>query len=155
MNRKKFGWQNTVESLGVIGVIGSLIFVAMEVRQNTDAVRSATVQAIAELSYDSTMRLVDNADLRAARMAARLGSMTADQIEQLDSWYSALMRIQQNRLVQSRLGVLDLEDAMQIGGRAKSYREPYFANFWERRKQMYPPEFQQYIEEYVLVLTDE
>ena len=155
MNRENFSWQNIVEILGVIGVISSLIFVALEIRQNTDAVRSSTIQAIAELSYDSTITLVNNAELRAARLAAQSGDMTQDQISQLDSWYAALMRIQQNRLLQARLGILDLEDAMQIGGRAYAYRLRYFADYWSRRKQMYPTEFQQYIEEYVLVLTDE
>ena len=152
---EKLGWKGLAELLGIVSVVGSLIFVAMEVRQNTDAVRSATIQAIAELSYDSTMRLVENSDLRAARVAARSGSMTEDQIEQLDTWYTALMRIQQNRLVQSRLGILDLEDAMQIGGRARAYREPYFAEYWERRKNYYPPEFQDYIEQQVLNSADE
>ena len=152
---EKMGSKGLAKLLGIFGVIGSLIFVAMEIRQNTDAVRSATIQAITELSYDSTMRPVDNADLRAARITARSGSMTKDQIEQLDGWYTALMRIQQNRLVQAKLGVLDLDDAMQIGGRSRAYREPYFAEYWSRRKNFYPPEFQKYIEQQILTLTDE
>ena len=141
--------------MGVIGVIGSLVFVALEIRQNTDAVRSATIQAIAELSYDSTIAVVNNADLRAARIASESGGLTADQVAQLDAWYSALMRIQQNRLLQANLGILDLEDAMQIGGRANAYRQPYFADYWVRRGSNYPTEFQQYIENYILILTDD
>ena len=81
--------------------------------------------------------------------------MTADQIAQLDAWYSALMRIQQNRLLQANLGVLDLEDAMQIGGRANAYRQSYFADYWARRRSNYPAEFQEYIEDYVLILADD
>lgn len=140
--------------MGVIGVIGSLVFVALEVRQNTDAVRSSTIQAIAELSYDSTMAHVNNAELRAAYRAARSGNPTIDQIAQLDSYYSALMRIHQNRLVQAKLGVLELEDALQIGGRSNAYRQPFFADYWARRGDEYPPEFQQYVEEYLLVLAE-
>ena len=155
MRFENIGWKGLTELLGIASVVGSLIFVAMEIRQNTDAVRSATIQAITELSYDSTMRMVENADLRAARVAARSGSMTEDQIEQLDTWYTALMRIQQNRLVQSRLGILNLNDAMQIGGRSRAYREPYFAEYWERRKKFYPPEFQEYIEQRVLISADD
>ena len=154
LDRSRISWQQIVELLGVIGVIGSLVFVALEIRQNTDAVRSSTIQAIAELSYDSTITLVNNNELRAARLAAESGEMTADQVSQLDSWYSALMRIQQNRLLQAQLGILDIEDAMQIGGRARAYRQPYFENYWSRRKHHYPLEFQEYIEEHVLVLND-
>jgi len=57
-------------------------------------------------------------------------------------------------LLQAKLGILDLDDAMQIGGRGYAYRQPYFADFWARRRENYPPEFQQYIEQYVLILTD-
>jgi len=81
--------------------------------------------------------------------------MTQDQVAQLDSWYTALMRIQQIRLEQAKLGILDIEDAMQIGGRSRAYRQPYFADYWSRQKDQFPQEFQQYIEKYVLELTDE
>jgi hypothetical protein len=33
------------EILGIFGVIGSRVFVALEIRQNADAVRSATIRA--------------------------------------------------------------------------------------------------------------
>ena len=155
MNKTNVNWQDLIELLGVIGVIGSLVFVALEIRQNTNAVRSSTIQAIAELSFDSTIAVVNNTDLRAARIASESGELTADQIVQLDAWYSGLMRIQQNRLLQANLGVLDLEDAMQIGGRANAYRQPYFADYWNRRGSNYPAEFQEYIENYVLILTDD
>ena len=155
MQTEKLAWKGLVEILGIAGVIGSLIFVALEIRQNTNAVRSATVQAIAELSYDSTMRLVDNAELREARRTARSSDLSEDQRDQLDYFYSALMRIQQIRLVQAKLGILDLDDAMQIGGRASSYRQAYFADYWARRKENYPQDFQDYIENYVLPLSPE
>ena len=155
MYRENLGWKNAIDFLGVVGVIGSLIFVALEIRQNTNAVRSSTIQAIAELSYDSTITVVNNSELRAARAAAEAGNMCQDQVAQLDSWYTALMRIQQNRLEQAKLGILDIEDAMQIGGRARAYRQPYFADYWSRQKDQFPQEFQQYIEKYVLELSNE
>jgi hypothetical protein len=153
MQTSKLSLKGLVEISGMLGIIGSLIFVALEIRQNTNALRSATIQAIAELSYDSTMRLVDNSELREARRASRSDSLNDDQRMQLDSFYSALMRIHQIRLVQANLGVLNMNDAMQIGGRAGSYREAYFADYWARRRDNYPPEFQEYIEDFVLPLS--
>jgi hypothetical protein len=150
---RRVSWKESVEVLGILGVIGSLVFVALEVRQNTNAVRSATIQAIADMSYDGTMMQVEHADLRAARAAAKDGTLTDDQRSQLDSWYTGLMRIQQNRYVQAELGVLDLEDAMQIGGRAAAYRDEYFADFWRRKKDAFPQAFREYIERDILVLT--
>ncbi len=155
METRKSTWKGSVELLGILGVIGSLIFVALEIRQNTNAVRSATIQAIAELSYDSIIRLVDNAELREARRAARSNNLSEDQGHQLDYFYSALMRIHQIRLIQANLGILDINDAMQMGGRSSIYRERYFADYWARWKEEYPPDFQEYIEQHVLPLSRE
>lgn len=65
------------------------------------------------------------------------------------------MRIQQNRLVQAKLGVLELEDTLQIGGRSNAYRQPFVADGWARRGSGYPPEFQRYVEEHILVLAED
>ena len=40
--------RNTLELVGFVSVIASLIFVGMEIRQNTTAVRGATNQAISD-----------------------------------------------------------------------------------------------------------
>jgi len=153
MDTTKLTWKGLIEILGILGVIGSLIFVALEIRQNTNALRSATIQAIGELSYDSTMRLVDNAELREAWRIAPLNSLSDDQRAQLDGFYSALMRIHQIRLVQANLGILDVNDAMQIGGRSAAYRTAYFADYWARRKSEFPQDFQDYVDQYVLPLA--
>ena len=155
MDTTKPTWKGSIELLGILAVIGSLVFVALEIRQNTNAVRSATFQAIAELSYDSTMFVAESADLREAWRASRSNSLSEDQRDQLDAFYSALMRIHQIRLVQADLGILDINDAMQIGGRGGAYRSAFFADFWARRKDEFPPDFQAYVDQYVLPLTTE
>ncbi len=39
-------WKETAEVLGVLGVIASMIFIGIEIRQNTNAVHGATLQAV-------------------------------------------------------------------------------------------------------------
>lgn len=53
MVKGKLSWRDLTEILGVIGVVGSLIFVAFQIQQNTNAVRSATIQEILPLSQDT------------------------------------------------------------------------------------------------------
>ncbi len=45
-----FEWRVFAEVTGMAGVIATLVFVAMEIRQNTAAVKSAAIQAIAAQS---------------------------------------------------------------------------------------------------------
>jgi len=93
MDKRKFSWKDLTEILGVIGIVGSLIFVAYQIQQNTNAVRSATIQAILDRSYDATVLTVENADLRTAHQSACDGTLTADQRLQLIAFYRAILRL--------------------------------------------------------------
>jgi hypothetical protein len=155
MDKSKLSWKDLTETLGVLGVIGSLIFVAFQIQQNTNAVRSATIQAILDRSYDATVLSVENADLRAAHQAACEGTLTADQRKHLSYFYRALLRLQLNRFFQVQLGILDEEMALALGGRGSLYRRPIFAELWAEDKSEYSPEFQAFIERVVLPLSQE
>src|SRR5512139_68482 len=118
MIQVKLSWKDVIEMAGVFGVIGSLIFVAFQIRQNTRAIESSTIEAILSHSYDAVVLTVENADLRAAQVAACNGALTGDQREQLIAYYRALLRLQLNRYFQVQLGILDEETALALGGRA-------------------------------------
>jgi hypothetical protein len=128
------------------------VFVALEIRQNTNAVRSATIQAISEQSYESLALFVENADLRAALIAERNGRLSDDQRLQLRSFWAAELRAQQNRFLQIELGILDEEIARQIqdaGQGGSGYRSVSFRKHWAELKHNYPADFQEYVEQYI------
>ena len=152
----KANWirKETAEILGVLGVIASLIFVALEIRQNTSAVRSATIQAISEGSHDSNYRLAENPDLLAIiRKADSLEPLTIGERDRLFSLYTAIMRLNQNRFQQLRLGVLDEDTLFQVGGRGRFYRGPFFAEYWAETRQDHSVEFQEFVERELLPLS--
>jgi hypothetical protein len=146
-------WRETAEVIGVLGVVGSLIFVAFEIQQNTNAVRSATIQAMSQQSYDSLALFVENSDLRAAWLAEQEGTVTEEQFLVMRSYWGAQVRTQQNRFLQIKLGILDEETALQIrdagesgtGGRARSFRQ-----HWDAMKFNYPADFVDYMDNVVL-----
>ncbi len=45
--------KDLIEAIAALGIIVTLVFVVLEIRQNTDVARSATVQAMAAQSYDA------------------------------------------------------------------------------------------------------
>ncbi len=148
-------WRETAEVLGVIGVIATLIFVALEIRQNTSAVRSATIQAISEQSYDSNYRLAENPDLLALiRKSNNQEPLTESERDQLFTLWNAILRLNQNRYQQFRLGVLDNATIFEVGGRSSSYQGSSFAEYWEATKQSHSVEFQGFVEECVISECD-
>lgn len=144
-------WRGAAEAIGVLGVIGSLIFVALEIRQNTNAVRSATIQAISQQSYDANYRLAENSELVEIISKADNGeALTDSERRRLFAWWTAILRLNENRLQQYRLGVLDASILFDVGGRNRVYQGNSFAEYWESRKQDYSAEFQRFIDECVV-----
>ena len=150
MRQESFNWVRTIETLGILSVIGSLFIVAWEIRQNTNVARSATMQAVSEMSYDAAMRLVDNSELRDAFLGAASGAdLTDEQFLQMQWFVAAILRVQQNRYNQILLGIVDKEQALQMGGRAGIYVQPFFREFWDLDRNNYPLDFQEYMEQEV------
>ena len=106
MNRENT--KDVIELVAALGVIVTLAFVALEIRQNTNVARSASAQSIADQSYDAVMRLVENDELRAAYLAGFDGNLTDEQEQHLRMFYNAVIRIQANRHEQVKLGIIDL-----------------------------------------------
>jgi hypothetical protein len=62
------------ELVGALGVIVSLVYLAAQIRQNSQVVRTATRQAVSTSQMEIGMQLASNPELRAA--AARVPGPT-------------------------------------------------------------------------------
>ena len=62
--------RNTLELVGFVSVIASLIFVGMEIRQNTTAVRGSTNQAISDQATELYLAMATDRNI--ARLTVRL-----------------------------------------------------------------------------------
>lgn len=153
MAKPSWVWKETAEIVGVVGVIASLIFVAFEIRQNTNAVQSSTIQALSEQSYDTVRLTIEIPEARDALRAARENRLSEEQQELFDLIISAALRLHQNRYLQARLGVLDETTSLEIGV-GGIYRIPYFREFWSKNGSDYSPGFQEYVNRVVLPLSE-
>ena len=148
-------WKDLVEIIGTVSIIATLVFVGLEIRQNTNAVRSAAVQDISRWSYDATILLVENTDLLEARYTPCVSDLSEEQYIRMRAWYAALLRVQLNRYYQIRLGIIDEQMAASIGGKGAAYRHPFFAEIWPVLKVDFDKGFQDYVEIEVLPLSPE
>ena len=62
--------RNTLELVGFVSVIASLIFVGMEIRQNTTAVRGSTNQAISDQATELYLAMATDRNI--ARLTVKL-----------------------------------------------------------------------------------
>jgi hypothetical protein len=135
-------WKSHLEVIGVAAIVVSLAFVAFEIRQNTNAVRSTIIQSVSQQSFDGVALMLDHEYLQDAQYAARSGNADEKEIRQLDLYYVALMRVQLNRYMQSKIGVIDQELVLEVGGRSKVYGQNSFRNYWSRNRDDYSKGFQ-------------
>ena len=151
MSSKNWIWKETAELIGVLGVIGSLIFVAFEIQQNTSATLSTAMQAISDQSVSINLALAQDSELRATFRTSLsedgLDRLTEDQTVQLGSYYVAILRMHQNRFQLIQLGIVDDEDVYSAGGYGDTYYSPFFKEFWRKVRHRYSDEFVRWFED--------
>ena len=100
-----------VEMLGLVGLIASLGFVAMEIRQNTTAVRSATIQAVSDQTMQLTLSMATDDQLPGLVYQMTRGGITeadlgGEDYMRLRFVVTAGLRRQENLYLQVQSGVL-------------------------------------------------
>jgi hypothetical protein len=141
------------EALAAAGVIASLIFVAVEIRQNTEAVRGATTQAVAQQSMDLVFVGLDNPEIRDAFAAATREDELSPQQERVLMWFfQAKLRADENRFRQVQLGILDESTFGQLSSNT-AYRLPFFAEWWSTNGFTFEEDFQTVVEREFLPLS--
>ena len=159
---KKISSRQIAETIGLICVVGSLIFVGLEQRQNTIAIRAATNASFATGFQDLNLVVASSPSLTKA--LAQLGGDIADvspenKIQAL-GLYRALFHIWSNGHRQYLNGTLDpalydgvIQEITTYAGKATSSnvidgdrRRAAMRWAWESEKFIYNPEFQQFVE---------
>jgi hypothetical protein len=139
-----------IDWLGAIGVVASLIFVGLEVRQNTAAVRGATYQSIADSSLQQTQWWADNEELLSHEVRIDEGALaddfTAEENLLIKVTFVMTIRRIENIYVQVREGLVE-EDATLRFRPSKDYFEtPYFEEFWTTWRPEVEPAFRDFFE---------
>lgn len=128
---------NWKEVMTAGGVIGSLLFVGFEIRENTRAVRGATIQAIADQSFQYNTELVQDENwMRLMAMVwedtISVSTLGPEDWVRLGWGLVASTRIMENRYRQVQLGILGEEALGQLGGATNQnwYGSRMFRDWW-------------------------
>lgn len=108
------------ETVSAVGVIATLGYLALQVRQNSNVTPSATRQAISSVQADLGPRMAESPDLRAALASlGEIGIFTTEMDAAIrdSTFFRALMRIFENQYHQYEDGTFDAD--MWIGYRER------------------------------------
>lgn len=146
-------WNAFREVLTGLGVVLSLIFVAFEIRANTEAVKGATIQGIADQYLEITLSSMETPEVRsgwAKAAAGREDELTLDEEIALNWYYNGILRIAENRFRQVELSIIDFE---VVSGGAPEFRSPFFRVYWDARRHLYSPDFAAHVDRDLLPLS--
>ena len=139
------------EIFGLIGVIGSLIFVGVEVRQNTAEIRGSTHQSVSEQVNELYLTIAE--DERLSKLISEMMEDSnlrenlnpADQIS-LDFVILTGLRRIENIHLQYLDGILSGDAFDRIG--MNFYRRQYAKETWERYKGGFDSNFVAFFEKF-------
>lgn len=123
------GWKEVVAAAGVIL---SLVFVGLELRQNTRAIRATVRNDLATASRDYLLAVATSPDLSAAyEKWLNDEETTAVEDEMVLMSVSALLRNLENVFLQTRLGTVDYRDSGTYGLKAPIFNSRRFRQAWD------------------------
>ena len=145
MNKRAF-----IEIFGLISVIGSLLFVGVEISQNTQAVRGATHQAVSDQASELYLEIAS--DERLSRLAYKMlvENIKRNELNKTDQMSLDFIQLMgfrrvENIFLQYKNGILS-EDAIDRIG-MDSYRKAFSRQSWEMFKTGFDPHFVIFFEE--------
>ena len=137
------------ESVGAIGVVATLVYLAVQIRDNTKAVRAATYDSFVAQFRDW------NAPLRASPELSAQFATQIEEIEKLDEQsrmhathvFFDFLKLAENLHYQYRMGLID--DSLWSGwhNMFRHYlNAPGMVWYWERRRDFCDPEFRAWVD---------
>ena len=135
--------RNRLELIGFISVIASLVFVGMEISQNTTAVRGATNQAISDQASELYLTIATDRNL--AGLVKKLYDDVPREafgpIDDMQLFMTVLtgLRRVENIFLQLEDNILDERAFDRIG--LSFYRSKYGRKIWEDNQQFFDQNF--------------
>jgi hypothetical protein len=149
---------NVQQAAAALGVVLSLVFVGLEIRQNTQVARAGAVQATMDqilqwqaesAADDEWIRIIDF-----LRNDGSYSDLSPIDRQKYHWVVASTVRIMENRFRQVQMGVIDEEDLGVGGGTSNPtwFRSPHFLAWWADadRSQAWAPDFLEFFETEVL-----
>ena len=134
--------------VSAVAIIASLIFIGLQIRQHSAAVRSSTRSEIARSQLEINLLLAKNPDILTAMLALVRGEELTDRDRLVASaTLSGFFRVFENQFWAYREG--NFSESVWRGYRANiafNVQQPHFDEFWGGRKGLFSEEFVTFVD---------
>jgi hypothetical protein len=153
MRKVSWVWKETAEIIGVLGVIGSLIFVAFEIRQNNELLAAeARANRHENRSQNSNRQFLENPHL--AELIVRAdGGASLTEVEQytIERYFDQMLLDFQFVFVEYQRGQFDDQDLAIALMKNGFYRTSGMQRYWnEYAEKHFRPDFVLWMNEHIV-----
>jgi len=147
---KKIDLGQTIQILANVGVIAGIVFLAVELDQNSDQMTAQTRNNVAQSVIDNIQMGMDPRLVAATLKLQRGEPLTGEEAFLMDQLANATLRLWENTFYQYRVGLFDEEEiqADMVVWR-QSMEEYAFADHWRDRRMTYSQQFREVIDDLV------
>jgi hypothetical protein len=143
------------EALGAIGVIGTVVYIALQIRQNSEVVQGSTEQALMSQEMAFYTLAIENANVWGRGRDSMEGLNTEETII-FENLVAASMSLLNSAFVQYRRGLIPESVWVAYMSSWTAYRElAGFQQAWKDLQHAYPLEFRNAIDDTVNSNTGE
>lgn len=135
------------ESVGLLAVVLSLVFVGLEMRQNNTIARASAINELASNQRDLLLSIVTDGELSSVwadylRNGVALDSFNARDRTRLSGLQQALVINMENAFLQREMGLLpDALSGLDHFSGSPVFSSENFAAFWSNERYRYHPTF--------------
>ncbi len=134
------------ELLGAVAVLATLVYLALQTRQNTMAIKAQIDSARYASVQDLLLTEVTSTELQDALAEDRVHDLTINQARRSSYWAVHMHRLQRTMIDSRRLGVPNTTGVRNVRRLFSSYRS--MEGWWEEEgRGRYLPEFVEWVEE--------
>ncbi len=152
---KKLDLGQTIAIVANVGVIAGIVFLAVEVGQNTEMMRSQTRDSITEKQMAFSAWVIGSPELAAA-LTKNLDDLSPSELAMINYHWAGSFRAWENSHYQYRRGLFEEEEfEPRRNTWRRGLRNPNVQAMWERRRDGYSPAFRAEIDEIIRGLGSE
>jgi hypothetical protein len=146
----RFSVRAVIDTVGLVGVIGSLIFVGLQIRQNTRLARAEAYRAVEQTAVQWDFIAATDDELVPLLRGVTYEGLRRDQLSDPDKWrvgsmFDALLRSYESIYRQVQEEILP---ATALDGFANDqFTSPYMNDLWPILKPNYRTDFVAYFED--------
>jgi hypothetical protein len=135
--------------IAALGVVASLFYLAVQIRQNTRSMRAVVVDSLAQSIADVIRPMAEDRDLMRAfhGVAENWGNATEDDRMRALPLFFSTFKLFENAWFQQRQGTLDSQQWLGWDAYIRMYyHRPGVKDWWRLRRAAFAPGFCDYIE---------